>query len=376
MKKSNVVFSALVCATSLVAASGCGMMKNMDEMHDSTVNMDSKMDQTNKGMEDTLKEMQEMKGITKDGMDKTNDKMDATLKKMEETNAIMCNVYQDGRQTSVDTRGRRFEAMEAQSAPEVKIAEAGVYFQSLEFQLFKAKRCPNETAYEALKRDAVKEFFREINRYGVRFHNINMSSKNSNDLNLAALSVALHEINSNAEAVAKESGTPKVTMLSLIEDALKNKPAIDRGDLQASLYEHELLMNTQDAIYLLQLRANFLGGMVLERLTHINELGKIGQGRRRYWGSYGVDLTADDSDGTLGLSEIQNYIEWIHEANRVRALLKSLGYATPTDSNLWQLLNRMSFGYTEINVRSSKKDKLHAAAEHELTAGIAKYLKN
>lgn len=369
MKKSNVVFSALVCALSLVAASGCGMLK---------------MPETTEEMNKTTKEMNR---TTKDGMDKTYDKMtamkdgmDETIRQlakmlgvteqgMRDTLAAMCNMYQDMRQgTAIDIRTNRLKTLAEANNQAKKISEAGKYMMAFEFQLLKTTGCSNQDSLESYKHQAAEELFRDLTDFGVAFENINIKSKNSNDMALNALAVALHRVNPNAEALAEMNHTPKTSMLSIIEETLKRKAMLDEYPEQKLPFEREILNNEEAAVYMLQLRSVFLGAMALEQLTHISEMGVRAKLRARYFSGATVDF------GDLNISKIETYTTWLKEAARVRGFLKSLGYATPMDNNLAAIYNRMDLYKSDLRTAPSKKAaQVRAKLEAELEAAINKY---
>jgi len=158
-----------------------------------------------------------------------------------------------------------------------------------------------------------------------------------------------------------------VSMMSIIEDTLKRKPAIEAGS-PAKEFEREILTNEEAAVYMLRLRSNFLGAMALEKLAHVSEMGIRAKLRARYFSGATVDL------GDLNISMMETYKKWLNEAVRVRTFLKSLGYSMPLDNNLVGIFNRMDIYKTEAKeLRPGAVGQTRAKTEAELLAAINKF---
>jgi hypothetical protein len=348
--RKNLASSLALAAamTSLLAA--CGMIKNLNEMHDTMSQMAGTtqgMAGTTQGMADTTREM--------------NDKISETNNGIIQTNGNMTNMYGDLRQgDGVSNRAERLKGMERTNSVEAKISEAGKYFMGFEFQLTKANGNDDQEHVDLMKLYAVREFFREMTRYQDGFET-DPATDDSDQLNLFAFSVAMHEINPNEQVLINHGELPKVSFMSMIEDTLKKKKQIESGEIQAKEWEHELLSHEEDAVYMLQLRANFLGAMTLDRLTGIGDKRFLGKAKMMFF-NYSVDLKRPNG------AQIEDCLRWTNESLRVRALLNSLGYSARMNGKLLKI-----YGNMELQSRSEKAPQKRLNAEQELIKAIDKF---
>jgi hypothetical protein len=356
----GVFVSALVAVFS---GSGCGMINNLNDMHDKMGSMNDKMADMGKKLDQSNDQMAGMRRDTLAEMSTTNHGVTRT-------NETSSSLYQDLRQgNSLTIRSQRLESMERTDAPEAKISQAGMYIMAFEFQLYKDYGLDDQTMLDILKLQAAEEIFRELHRYGLGQHIIDASSNNSHLLNLSAFAVALHRINPDEELLAAKKKILKTSLLSMIEDTLARKSKIESHEIPASevkAWETEVLRNEREAVYLLQLRTNFLGGMVLERLTGIQESGIIAKAKMLLR-PFGVDLSEPN------LEQVEEYAEWINEAVRVRDELNAMGYGARLDGKLMKIYSHMNLATTSFRSDSDRTARIHADAEKDLVDGINKY---
>lgn len=328
-------FAQVITLLSLLGLAACGPIKNMDEMHDATNSMATTTDHMSKTTE-------EMKG-------KTEDLYHTTL-----------STYTDLRQgNSLIIRADALNDMEKYASIESKIDEAGMYYMAFEFQLWKNYGPDTEKAREALYLEAAQQFFRDIHRYMDADRSTDPASTNPAMQNLFALAVALHQLNPNQEAMAEKSGIANVSMLSLIKGTLAKQADVESGKIawdSVKEYEREILTNAKDAIYMLQLRANFLPMMVLAKLTPIETMNFFEK----------VKLLLFDYDANwqqLNLAQVKEYTRWINEASATVTYLSKLGESAQIDSKVTKL-----YGHLRLPAPSVSRASRDAALNGLLTA--------
>src|SRR6478736_3516523 len=179
-----------LASATLAIASGCGLTKNMNEMHDATVHMDKTTD----AMKDSIGRTESQIGSTNDklqltqktteslntGMQEMVENVVATRKEMESTHGVIQKLetateqlgvnatsllhhteelYADNRQgSSLLLRKNLLEQMEKASSLEAKAGPAGAYFQAYEFQLYKHFGQDDHTQLLRLKKQGMQEF--------------------------------------------------------------------------------------------------------------------------------------------------------------------------------------------------------------------------
>ena len=302
---------ALVALTaqSLVA---CGVIRNMDEMHDATVSMNNKMDGTNSAVA------------------RTNDAV-------ERTNLYVQTTYFDLRQGNAKTiRYNALQEMEHSGSPEAKIASAGVFAMGFEFQLWTGTGPDTASRRDGLYDEAMKELFRTIQNYKDLDRPIDVASTDGRMQNLEAIAVTLHFV--NPSAIPDPRTGRDASLLSLIEDTIARREAL--WSLSAAErartpeYQKEILDHLEDAVYLLQLRANFLGAMVLGQVSDIQSAGLVSKAGMLL---KGWDARID----RLNVTQLDTYKLWLEESMRVRSELEASGFDARMDSKLMKIYRNM-----------------------------------
>jgi hypothetical protein len=363
----------LVLASSIGAIlSGCSIKKNLDEMHAATVEvshtsgeMNKKMDTTNQQMADTKTQIIEQVAISR-RLETQTQGLDEKTRQLKLTSEAL---YRDLRQgNSLTIRGQRLEAMERTPEIDAKVSEAGKYFMAFEFQLYKYFGFDNDANMEKLQLDAIDEFVRDVRRYSFGGYAIDLTSNNDNMKNLFAMSVALHRINPNEEELVRYKNLKELTLLSMILDTLAKKKDIDAGVVQAKEFEHQILVNEDDMVYMLQLRSNFLAGMVLEKLSGVQEAGFLRKAKMAlfHW-------AADFSELNHNQDQLKEYAKWMSECLRIRDLLSKMGYDTRIDGMLVKLYRHMNVQVTAVKPTDKAGVRQHAIAEQELLKAIDKF---
>jgi hypothetical protein len=249
-------FSLSLALCSLIyLTSGCGALKNMDQMNATTSKMNTTMEGMDKTMAGLNTETKTLSGTT-DGMAHTTEKMSDGVS----------FTYSDMRIANTrDARQNALEAIEKTDDQAAKLGYASEYFASMEYQFWKPQtETPQDR--EDMKNVAVKDFFRKVKEYIGDRNAFNPQAADAKSKNLFALAGTLHYVNLSQVNALKGSSLDNVTMLSMIEDGLKAKAKVQDGTvIETDLpeYQAEVLRNEQDAIYLLRVRQNFLKAMAV-----------------------------------------------------------------------------------------------------------------
>jgi hypothetical protein len=264
--------------------SGCGLTKNLDEMHDAT---------------------QEMSTTTK--------KVASTSENLEE---LTEELYTDLRQgNAVTIRSERQKAMESTTSIESKVSEAGKYYMAFEFQLWKNFGPDSEEKLNFLLKCGFMEFFRDIARYMPADRAVTGLAQTEEMRNLYALAATMHEVNPNQEIQAKAKGAKTRSVLSLIKEALAIGAKIETGKADPKAQPEwvtEVLAHEQDAVYLLQLRAAFLPAMAFSKLTTVPASQALA-------GAWAGDVSRYNT------IQIFTFAGWLKEAMATAAFLKEIG---------------------------------------------------
>jgi hypothetical protein len=322
MKKIIIALSAVYLTT------GCGLIKNMEEMHDKTMELST----DTKTIVETSKEIKNFNQ----------------------------SIYRDARQDGAYNRTREFfDSLRAEPSLDRKFTMAGRYYGAFEFQLFKTG-IDTEERREFHYFEAMQIFLRDIRSLGIREHGYDVSpSSDSNDLKtLQALAAALFKVNPNQEFYSKKEGYEKVSFLDLIERTLSLKAGTDTGEIdhtQLPEYQQEILYEWKNVVYMLQLRANVLAAKVMIEIKP-----EIADSIWTKGLTYLFDWNANLQDDS-GV-QLAKWSTGLEMSNDTRDYLKGIGVDPRIDSKLLKVYRNMDLG--ELSSKATPDvDRFRAALE-------------
>ena len=296
------------------------------------------------GCNSPLSDMKQMKQSTQN-MEASTGKLQAGTDQMKDTMRLMQrdvgDTYQDLRKgNSLVARNDLIRAMEQDPTIEGKIEDAGKYFMAFEFQFWKSRDNDSVQRRNTLLFEGAEEFSYRMRSYLPGDRKLDVASKNQSMMNLFALAIALDKILPEQEELAETLKFEKMSIRSIIVEALESKAKIDSGDLQKpKRYLSALLNSENEYVYLLQVRYNFIYAEVLEIMSHVGNAGTI----KQFWfymNGMDVDLSS------LNVSQLNLLNELLEKANADRALLAKLGYATPFDKTMANFYGKLRLEVT------------------------------
>jgi hypothetical protein len=331
-----------------VSMSACEMKKNLDEMHDSTGEMNvtttemnenlGEMKQTTSTMSGTTSEMNTKMGKmaeTTDSMSKTTDAMNATT----------CEMYTALRQgDSLSARRNGMKAIDEAEAGSPKISEAGKYFMSFEFQIWSKLCRDNKKLRLQLAAEAAKEFMRDVQQFiaagqteATPFANPKLLGKAraNREQSLNAIAVAMHLANPKQEAIFKKDD--QITMWEMIKTSLLAAQEIAKNKKKISdfpEYVHQILIYEGVAKLLAQVRYNYLGAMMISRASKIRE-GVVPYAKMRY-----ISWTLDVS--MYGQVEVSEFAVYLNGGNLAYEAMVKAGITPKMNKDLHEILENMS----------------------------------
>ncbi|MEK6704238.1 MAG: hypothetical protein AABZ06_00455 [Bdellovibrionota bacterium] len=342
------ISTSAVIAT-IVFSSGCSVTKNMNEMQDAT----QKMKDNTQEMSQTT---QEMSHNTKEMNDNTRGMRDTTSEMLETTTSLRDTIdatYRVLRQgDAMSARSARLKMMEESRVLDAKISEAAKYFMAFEFQLINDFGTDlNVDTRQQYYLSATLEFLSDLKRYIYKSREVLPSSNNADMQNLYAFSAAVSMINPNEEVLAEKHGWEKISMLTLLEESLKQKSALEQGlitEENIQLYQRAVLTESEDVIYLLRLRANFLAAAALGKIADLNTGGFFdipGHFRKlRLWMfKWKVDFSK------FNTIQIRTYTKWLNQANETRDFLKQIGIEAKINEKMLKVYKNMQFDFKYRN---------------------------
>ncbi|MBY0518228.1 MAG: hypothetical protein K2P81_15065 [Bacteriovoracaceae bacterium] len=249
MRLATLVLPALLLTTA------CSMKKNMDEMHDKTV----QMAQTTENLGESTSETKDLLGWV------------ATLQKQGDGFQVRNNAFHN--------------IIESESINK-KIESAIAYMYAFEFQLVsfsKIKGVDLQKLRELLAAQAVAELGKtlpEILPEGTKWP-LDATKTDNNNESLMAISAVLHRINYLQTQQVSVVGLRPLSMLDLLSESLMKKAELNEGKIKRSDLtdlDKEVLREEQIFSHMLKLRYKTLPVIALARISHLKDgiLNKLG----------------------------------------------------------------------------------------------------
>ncbi|MCM0606550.1 MAG: hypothetical protein KA715_10710 [Xanthomonadaceae bacterium] len=225
--KSKVMSSSLLI--SAVIVSGCGLIKNMDEMHDATMEM--------------------------------NDGTKAMGKDVKATKETSMSMFMEMRKDSASKDRREvLNDLETTDEIEAKLSQAKTYVDSMEYQHW-------DPAIESLEKredimaEGMRQFYYDISEFIKDRDQVSPIKTKNNMENLYAFSAALSHVSDSQKHMVGGSETSLLSPLDIMISALTKQAQINVGTLKSdslTFAEKEVVKKAEDTIYLIRLRHNFL----------------------------------------------------------------------------------------------------------------------
>lgn len=350
MNNRNAIFCVVSCVSALTA-SGCGMIKNLDDMHDATNNMATTTDHMDKQMESTNDQIHST-NTTTDHMATTTDGMAGNVSL---TACIAGETYTALRQgNSIQARDGddALGKMDKANAIETKIFEGAAYMKAFEFQI---PNCldPNAEAYQhEFYMEAAQEFVRVLPNYLTSDKSkwsVSATSTDNQNNDVYALAVALQELNPNVVTAYKLNKWPykPQSLLDVIQEALSNKTELAAHPEKTTLAEHEILVNEDILVQLMQIRMNFLAAMSLAKVSNLEVKGFLGlpglvREAKYFFGGWTPNLR--QFGNSEDVERLKEYTRYLYGSNDMNAYLKSLGVQPRYDGTIARMYAHMRVG--------------------------------
>ena len=277
------------------------------------------------------------------------EQMDSMTDTTEEMNEVTQSMYFQMRsKESRDTRMNEIEKVDTHQSFANKVASAAIYYKSFEYNLWnplQSKKFKKELMYEA-----TKEFFRNITEFTNGLRNLSDVSPDSDDndiMVLNALAVTMHEIHSYQSELVKEKKVKKSSMYSMIKEALKIRDEYNNFEIKLDKndYRRVILNYHDEALALLNYRADMLAAMTLSKISNINkQYSKVYLGIPSLFNKLSKVLIKWENDyNRLERAEKAEVLKWMKESNRTISYIESLGEEFKPNKRLKKVLKKMRF---------------------------------
>ena len=308
MRSDSLTSLTLGYALALLAfgSVGCGALARLAGIEKSAQKTEAttgELNENTKGVKESIDEVDANTKAMKKELEDTRRRLEEANKRLDHTNAMLAslkdimgaakentsdlvgntgNTYVDLRQgDTLAARARHLDRLEETGALEAKISESWKYFAAFEFQFWKGDGADTPARREALFYEGANEFLREVERYLPEAGRRSASplSEDPRMSNLYALSVGMEAYNSVQALVSAQAlagGFQRMNMRDLLRGGLVAGLEVEAGRrtlLSLATWERVVLEKRETALYLLQVRMNFLPAIPLARVTDVDRTG-------------------------------------------------------------------------------------------------------
>lgn len=302
-------------------------------------------------------------------MERSTSDVSTTTESMKETTTIM---YQQIRSKEAeDTRDEKFQIlMREEAGMGTRITAAGVYFKSMEFQLWNN----NETydSKEVLKDyylDAANELTRRMTDLYDKIDTKKMGPTKDNKMEMSfyALSATMHMNHTFQDELAKSKKIEVVSMYDLIKKAL-----IKERDHRVLLPHEEVLMsgiNKEIMINLIKARIDIYSALALKNLTDKRDM-TLGQKAK--------GLIFKITGGRLGSIDLPEVFDKSNEATKIyiekyldgalkaKAFLKDIGIEKKLEKTLFSAFKVINLNEKSIDSSDERRIKIQGQIDQLL----------
>ena len=309
----------------------------------------SLLDGMNKSMVQLCSEIKVMSGKM-DALPEMKTAMDGLAQKMgllEKMSTTMSQMLIAMRTVfTAQHRGEVLNNMEKTPDQVAKLGWAAEFMNSQTYQSWNASLDSKETRLKLMAL-AVPDFFYKVHNY-IHDHNIvDVTKQDQQSMNLFAIAATLDYVNSIEMDGLDGSNEPVVSMLSMIEDGLSQKVALNSGKKKIKdlpEYQKFILENEEDAIYLLRVRQNFLKGIVytLSTSSSNGNTPTMISSVFAILGSRVLNSPVESTVNTKNVAELEIMAHTLDTALETEKFLLSLKVDPMNDKNISALLKGLS----------------------------------
>ncbi|MGE0525683.1 MAG: hypothetical protein AB7G93_22635 [Bdellovibrionales bacterium] len=333
-----------VCVGMLLSL-GCSVKKDAEEMKQTTKEMKETtdrmshtmedMNETTKEMNETTKKMNETSGEIKNHSEhlaKRTDDLESELTNKESFRTM---------RESLDSLFGRDENFLPNADGGLNVGPDLIFFasaavQSMYFQFWKGDYHESVEVLDRRMELAADMLFDRASKHIPRDFEVDVMIPGRSYMAVASLGVRLEDVRPEFTESLKRAGMTPFTFYDVVLQALRNRGRLARKELlQKSI--KKILEWKQEAIYMLQLRHNYLPLLVLGRITGLQDRGWLGN----FWtGMVGetVDISQMDPE------QLRLWTLWLRRAAQTRAQLHAIGIEPVYNSSLQKLVDGVDFG--------------------------------
>ena len=239
------------------------------------------------------------------------------------------------------------ESLKAEPSESDLLFSAGSAIESLLFQLWKGDYGQDLLDLDLRFKFSAEILFVKAMHYIPRDFDVDVIPAKAGPFEaVASLGSKLDRMSEEFSANLRRHNMPRVSLYDVIVTALQNRHATERHELFPRATDM-ILQYHSEAIYLLQLRHNFLPMMVLGRMGTLADRSSFSRlfmmkgwllGDNRFGTT--IDLNARD----FPIPALTEWTTWLLKASSTRAALRAMGIEPQYNSKFSGILKQIDFG--------------------------------
>ena len=236
------------------------------------------------------------------------------------------------------------------------VVYAQAAMQSLLFQFWKGDYSDTIPTLDNRYALSVDTFFARVNKHIPRTYDVNVMAPNRSYKGIAALGALLHSVRPEYVDGLNKANLPSLSFYEVTVMALQNRNINGPQPLLPKTM-NKVLEWKQEAVYVLQLRHNFLPLMVFARLTDLqdrkdmNFLGLRLPLDKMMLALKGTKVSLNNADPQFRIEDAQLrlWTYWLNSAMETRRVLREMGFTPKYNVTFGTLLNALDFGQDELS---------------------------
>lgn len=225
---------------------------------------------------------------------------------------------------------------------------AEIAIRSLMFQFWKGDFYEySERSLDVEFTTAAAMFYTRIAQYIPRDFDINVLMPDRKFKALASLGARMEQIQpAYADALKKRRLPQNLSLYEVTAMALKDRDLPQQVGL-LPMTKAKILQWAPEAVYLLQVRHNYLPMLALSRMT---DLGDRGDMKRAWMAIRGqkIDLNSTNPGKIVTFEQLREWTYWLNQAIETRARLRALGIEPKYNSAIGTMLRAPDFGQAAL----------------------------
>ncbi len=194
---------------------------------------------------------------------------------------------------------------------------------------------------------AMSNNFSRVADYVPRDYDVNVFMPTRAYKGIAALAARMEQMQPSFVESLRKRGLPdNLSVYEVVAQALQDRDAVTQTGLLPKT-KNEILKWKGEAVYLLQMRHNYLPMMVLSRASSFGGQGNLGRVTKSFTGQV-VNLNDPDPAKSASPAQLKEWTHWLKLAQETRARLRAIGIEPKYNAVFGAMLRTPDFGQKQL----------------------------